>query len=44
METASQSQLGDARYADYRRSGRHDAEFILADLVADAQRSSSRHR
>jgi predicted ATPase/DNA-binding SARP family transcriptional activator len=33
-ETASRSQLGDARYAHQHRSGRLQAETILAELVA----------
>ena len=37
VETASRSQLGDARYADDHGSGRQQAETIVAGLVADAQ-------
>ena len=36
VETAIRSQLGDARYDDQYRSGRLQAETILAELVAGA--------
>ena len=44
VETASRSQLGDARYADQHRSGRLQAETILAELVASAQLTLGRHQ
>jgi predicted ATPase/DNA-binding SARP family transcriptional activator len=44
VETASRSQLGDARYAHQHRDGRRHAETILAELVAAAQPTSGRHR
>ncbi|MET0910963.1 MAG: tetratricopeptide repeat protein, partial [Ilumatobacteraceae bacterium] len=42
VETASRSQLGDARYADQHRAGRLHAETILAELVSSATVTSGR--
>jgi tetratricopeptide (TPR) repeat protein len=43
VEAASRTQLGDARYADQHRSGRLQAETILAELIAGAQPTVGRH-